>query len=370
MRIRNWLRKIALWQAVMVIAILAWGFSEGLRAIALPAAQQRLQPTLTGEAFIAGRTAAAINHIMAHNLPIDPWARAAGGLFRWGLFRSGGPQVRVGCDGWLFLNEELRPWPDAEAAMGERVAALARIRDQLAARNIALLVAVVPDKARVHGDRLCGAPLSAQAAARHDQFIAALEARNLSPLPLLAPLQALAARQDAYWRTDTHWNQDGAATAAQAIAARAAGLTLDRPGGFTTTRDVILTPGPGDLLRLMGLDILPDGLRPPIDRQYLAHTREPEASGGLLDDDADAPQVALIGSSYSVNANFHGALQEALGTRVTNLARAGGGFSGAASDYFSGATFRESPPRLVIWEIPERVIGQPVTPEERAFLER
>ncbi|TCH96853.1 cell division protein FtsQ [Roseococcus sp. SYP-B2431] len=366
---QGWLRKTAIWQAVLVIAILAWGLSEGLRAIALPAAQQRLQPNLNGEAFLAGRTAGAINHIMAHNLPIDPWARAAGGLFRWGLFRSGGPQVRVGCDGWLFLTEELRPWPDAEAIMAERVDALARIRDRLAARNIALLVAVVPDKARVHGDRLCGAPLSAQSAARYDRLMAALSAKDLAPVPLLPPLQALAARQDAYWRTDTHWNQDGAAVAAQAIAARAQGVGIDRPGGFATTRDAALTPGPGDLLRLMGLDILPDGLRPRIDRQHLARTREPEASGGLLDD-AGAPQVTLIGSSYSVNANFHGALQEALGAKVTNLARAGGGFSGAASDYFAGATFRESPPRLIIWEIPERVIGQPITPEERAFFAR
>jgi alginate O-acetyltransferase complex protein AlgJ len=366
---QNWLRRIAAWQAFLVIAILAWGLSEGVRAIALPAAQQRLQPTLNGQAFLAGRTAAAINHIMAHNLPIDPWARAAGGLFRWGLFRSGGPQVRVGCDGWLFLTEELRPWPDADAVMAERVDALARIRDRLAAQNIALVVAVVPDKARVHGDRLCGTPLSAQSAARYDRFLAALSAKNLAPVSLLPPLQALAARQDAYWRTDTHWNQDGAAVAAQAIAARAQGIGIDRPGGFTTTRDATPTPGPGDLLRLMGLDILPDGLRPPIDRQHLAHTSEPESGGGLLDD-AGAPQVALIGSSYSVNANFHGALQEALGAKVTNLARAGGGFSGAASDYFTGMTFRESPPRLIIWEIPERVISQPITAEERTFFAR
>jgi alginate O-acetyltransferase complex protein AlgJ len=366
---QNWLRKIAVWQAVLVIAILAWGLSEGVRAIALPAAQQRLQPTLNGQAFLAGRTAAAVNHIMAHNLPIDPWARAAGGLFRWGLFRSGGPQVRVGCDGWLFLTEELRPWPDADAILAERVEALARIRDRLAAQNIALIVAVVPDKARVHGDRLCGAPLSAQSAARYDRLLAALSAKSLAPVSLLPPLQTLAARQDAYWRTDTHWNQDGAAAAAQAIAISAQAVNLDRPGGFTTTRDAALTPGPGDLLRLMGLDILPDGLRPAIDRQHLAHTSEPEAAGGLLDD-AGAPQVALIGSSYSVNANFHGALQEALGTKVTNLARAGGGFSGAASDYFAGVTFRESPPRLIIWEIPERVISQPITPEERTFFAR
>ncbi|WP_424814604.1 alginate O-acetyltransferase AlgX-related protein [Roseococcus sp. YIM B11640] len=366
---QNWLRKIAVWQAVLVIAILAWGFTEGVRAIALPAAQQRLQPTLNGEAFLAGRTAAAVNHIMAHNLPIDPWARAAGGFFRWRFFHSGGPQVRVGCNGWLFLNEELRPWPDADRVMAERAEALARIRARLAAQNVTLIVAVVPDKARVHHAELCGAPISAQSEARYARLLSTMRAQGLAPISLLEPLQALAAQRPAYWRTDTHWNQDGAAAAAAAIAAGAQAATIDRPGGFTTRHDAAETAGPGDLLRLMGLDILPDGLRPPIDRQHLAHTDEPASGGGLLDDEG-APQVALIGSSYSVNANFHGALQQALGAKVTNLAQAGGGFAGAASAYFAGATFREAPPRLIIWEIPERVMGQPITAEERAFFAR
>ena len=118
----------------------------------------------------------------------------------------------------------------------------------------------------------------------------------------------------------------------------------------------------------MGLDILPDGWRPAPDRQRLAQTEAPApAAGGLLDD-AAAPQVALIGSSYSMNANFHGFLQEALGAAVTNLAQAGGGFAGAATTYFAGATFREAPPRVIIWEIPERVMVQPIGEAERAFL--
>ncbi|MDB5414932.1 MAG: cell division protein FtsQ [Rubritepida sp.] len=367
---RNWLWRMAVAQALVVIGILAWGMSEGIRAIDSPSAQTRLQPTLNFEAFLAGRTAGAVNYVMAHNLPIDPWARAAGGLFRWGLFRSGGPQVRVGCNDWLFLNEELRTWPDAEAAMAERAEALSRIRTRLAAQNIALVVAVVPDKARVHHDQLCGAPLSAEAEGRYDRMMAALESRGLAPISLLPRLQALAVERPAFWRTDTHWNQEGAAAAAVEIARHAQSLNIDRPGGFTTRLAAEETNGPGDLLRLMGLDIVPDWLRPPVDRQHLAHTDAPEpAGGGLLDDDA-APQVALIGSSYSINANFHGALQEALGAAVTNLAQAGGGFSGAASTYFSGVTFRESPPRLIIWEIPERVMVQPVTADERAFFAR
>ena len=109
--------RIARLQALAAIALLLWGLGQGIAALADPASRQRLAETLTWEAFLAGRTAGAINHVMAHALPADPWLRAAGGLLRWGLFRSGGPQVAVGCDGWLFLTEELRPWPGAQAAM-------------------------------------------------------------------------------------------------------------------------------------------------------------------------------------------------------------------------------------------------------------
>ena len=370
---QNWLRRMATFQAAAFIGVLTWGAYQGVSAIQSAPAQQRLRPTLTLEAFLAGRFAAAVNYVMAHNLPIDPYVRAAGGLFRWRLFNSGGPQVRIGCNNWLFLNEELRPWPEADAAMAERVAGLARIRARLAAQNVTLIVAVVPDKARVHGGELCGAPLSAQAEARYAQLVAALEAGGMAPLSLLPVMRALATQRPGYWRTDTHWNQDGAAAASTAIAERARMLDIGRPnasggGGFTTRFAEAQTDGPGDLLRLMGLDIMPDGWRPPPDRQRLARTEEPApAAGGLLDD-AAAPQVALIGSSYSMNANFHGFLQEALGAAVTNLAQAGGGFAGAATAYFAGATFREAPPRVIIWEIPERVMVQPIGEAERAFL--
>ena len=85
-------------------------------------------------------------------------------------------------------------------------------------------------------------------------------------------------------------------------------------------------------------------------------------------DETPAPQVVLLGSSYSVNGNFHGALQEALGASVANFGQAGAGFAGAAMRYFASPAWRESPPRIVVWEVLERALGQPLSAEERAFL--
>ena len=352
--------------ALAMLALLGWGAWQGVAALRAPATRARVAETLTPEAFLGGGTAAAVNHAMAHDLPADPLLRAAGGVLRWGIFGSGGPAVRVGCDGWLFLTEELRPWPDAAAAMAERAAALGRIRARLAAEGVALLVAVVPDKARVESGQLCGAPRAAAAVARLPEWLGLLRGQGV---PALSLLDTLAAVQPAYWRTDTHWNQAGAAAAAAAVAEATAGLPLRRAELVRTVAAPAEADGPGDLLRLMSLDRVPDALRPAPDRQYPEHTEAAGEAAGLLDETPPA-EVVLLGSSYSVNANFHGRLQQALASTVASHARAGGGFAGAARGYFAGESWATAKPKLLVWEIPERVVGQPIGAEERDFLER
>jgi alginate O-acetyltransferase complex protein AlgJ len=361
----------AMGQGVAIIALLGWGFWQGITAMSNPEAIERIRQTLSFQSFLKGETAAAVNHAMAHNLPVDPQFRAVGGVLRWKLFGAAGTQVRAGCDGWLFLTEELRPWPDAEAHQAERVAALKRAADKLAIQNIQLLIAVVPDKARLYAEELCGAPHSAQAVARYPAFTASLQSAGLHSLGLLPAMEAAKREAPAFYRTDTHWSQSGAAAAANAIAPVVASMGIEPAERFRTTPEPTETNGPGDLLRLMSLDKVPDWLRPAPDRQRRDSTeaeQPTEAGGGLLDE-TPAPPVVLVGSSYSVNANFHGRLQQALGVTVANFAEAGGGFFRAANAYFTGQAFKETPPKLVVWEIPERVIGQPIDAAERRFLE-
>ena len=348
-----------------MIALLAWGAWQGIAALREPATRARIAATLTLEGFLGGHTAAAVNHAMAHGLPADPALRAAGGVLRWGLFGSGGPAVRVGCDGWLFLAEELRPWPDAAAAMEERAAALGRLRAKLAGEGVALLVAVVPDKARLEAAQSSAAPRARRRRWRGCRTgWACCGRRGSRPCRCSSPWQAAA---PAFWRTDTHWNQPGAAASAAAIAEATATLPLARAEAFRTASAPEEANGPGDLLRLMSLDQVPDALRPAPDRQHQELTEAAGEAAGLLDETPPA-EVVLLGSSYSVNANFHGRLQQALASTVASHAKAGGGFAGAAREYFAGTAWREARPKLLVWEIPERVVGQPIGAEEREFL--
>jgi alginate O-acetyltransferase complex protein AlgJ len=354
-------------QGCAMIAILAIGFGLGVATLASPGPHRRLLEALTPKAFFGGQTAAAVNYAMAHDLPIGDALSTAGGILRWRLFDSGGPQVTVGCGDWLFLTEELRPWPGSQAAMQARADAVHTVAAGLAAKGIALQVVLVPDKRRVEAEGACGVPYSEQSRGRYAAFNA-----MLIGLPVVDLLQTFTGiRTPVYYRTDTHWNQDGAAIAAAATAAATeAPIGRDRP--FHTEFGP-QAKRPGDLLRLMSLDHVPDlalPLRPLPDIESPATTTEtnpPADTGGLLDD-APVPEIVLIGSSYSVNANFLGALEEALSAPVGQFAQAGGAFWGSARDYFRSPAFRETPPKLVIWEIPERVVNQPITDEEAAFL--
>jgi alginate O-acetyltransferase complex protein AlgJ len=352
---------------VIMAALLGIGFCLAAAALISSAGERRLARELSLDSLVSGRTAAAVNYVAAHHLPIGPTLQMLGGIWRWRIFGAGGPQVWVGRDDWLFLIDELRPWPHAEAEMSSRVDLARRVAARLRGQDIDLLVALVPDKARQAAALLDG-PRTAQADRRYDVLVAALREAGLAVVDLRAALTDPDGAS--FYRADTHWNQAGAARAAAAIArAVTPPLARDRPARTVAAAE--LTEGPGDLLRLMSLDKVPDGLpialRPPNDREHKATTQELDDGGaGLLDEPA-APQVALIGSSYSRHGNFAGALAEALATRVPNLAEAGGGFSGAIRRYLDSIALRETPPKLVIWEIPERVMPQPPTQNDLAL---
>jgi alginate O-acetyltransferase complex protein AlgJ len=350
-----------------MVLLLAVGFWQGAAALISPESRIRLTQVLNPSAILAGRTAAAINLVMSHDLPADPALRAAGGILRWGLFRSGGPQVEVGCRNWLFLTEEMRPWPGAETAMRDRADIVRRVAEQLRLHGIGLRVVVVPDKARVQSGDLCGLRYSTQARDRYADFNALLQERSVQHVDLLQPFLAAQAARPLYYRTDTHWNQEGAHLGAQLVAGQI-GKELGA-AVFHTSAAVDTVQRAGDLLRLMSLDKVPDTigfrLRPAPDTELTEHTTEVKApAAGSLLDDGPAIEAVLLGSSFSMNANFAGRLQQELGMPVSIFARLGGGFAGSASQYFAGIAFHDTPPRLVIWEFPERVLGQPLGDDE------
>lgn len=309
-----------------------------------------------------------ITHRIAKELAKAPLPSEAADLERassWLLLGDTGPRVRPGCTQWLFLSDELkldRHAADNAQAKADAVIALQRSLQQ---RGIRLLVSVVPDKSRIAASELCGLTRPTASQARIQQWAQKLQAAGVTTLDLTASLQPLGA--SAFLRTDTHWSEAGAQAAAQAIAEQVKGMGLSAtPSKTFDTRQEPLAPRPGDLVRLAGIDWLPVALQPPQEQVApTVITERAEAvsdAGDNLDDlfgDDNLPNVALIGTSFSRNSSFVGFLQRALSAPVGNFAKDGGEFSGAAKAYFDSPAFRQTPPQLVIWEIPERDLQTP-----------
>ncbi len=68
------------------------------------------------------------------------------------------------------------------------------------------------------------------------------------------------------------------------------------------------------------------------------------------------PEIVLIGTSFSEQgksfANFAGHLRVALSADINNQSLGGGGISKSISDFLGANTFKKTPPKILIWEIP------------------
>lgn len=347
---------------MVMLAFLIAGLASVLWAM-LVSNKVALQPTQTfsQEQILDG----ALTQHIAKELSNVALAKKAADLERaasWLLIGDTGARVRQGCPGWLFLADENRIYPHAQANAEAKAQKVAAVRDWLAQRNIRLLVALVPDKSRIAAEQLCGVARSPALNDRAARWQAELQRSGVEVLDLAPLLQPLGSA--AYLRTDTHWSELGAEVAAKAVAARVTQLGVSATPALQLYRTVEAESlRPGDLVRLAGLDWLPQPLQPQgeyvAQSQFGRHGESEAASEDDLFGDSQLPNVALIGTSFSRNSNFVPFLEQALGASLGNFAKDGGEFSGAATDYFTSPAFRETPPQLLIWEIPERDLQSP-----------
>jgi alginate O-acetyltransferase complex protein AlgJ len=284
----------------------------------------------------------------------------------WLVLRDLGPDVHRGEGDWLFLDEELRVYPGGEAHAAARAATAAQVSRALAARHIALLVVVVPDKSRVEAAHLGELRWPPELEARVRDWNAKLEAAGVPTLDLTPVLSNASA--PAFLRTDTHWTEHGSTLAAQAVAARLHDMHAsegDPVPSVVVSRTERTTWG--DLVHLAGIDALPASLKPAPDTdvQSVVETRSESTD---LFGTAALPSTVLLGTSFSRRGNFHAFLQQASRALVADYAVDGGDFSGAARSYFAGEVFAKNPPRTIVWEVPERVLTSPIGEAEKAWM--
>jgi alginate O-acetyltransferase complex protein AlgJ len=315
--------------------------------------------------FRRGEQTAAYEAAFNQALPFREGGITTWGILEYIIFREGREGVVVGEGDWLFSDEEIAFYPDAEAETARKLRFIERVDDELSAQGVELIVALVPDKVRVYSEHL-GRPLPSYTRDRYDTFRRALLAQDLHAPDLLLPLLEAKASQAVFLRTDTHWTPAGAAVVAHALAESLPREAL--PGLFAVPYETEVTgrqQHEGDLLNFLPLGPLQERLGPPPDTLEVRQTRalgpEAEGAGGLFGE-VSVP-VALVGTSYSANSDWHfaEALEGALGAAVLNLATEGRGPLPPMRDYLESRELQDTPPVVVVWEIPERYLPAPET---------
>lgn len=341
--------------AIVFIAVMVAGLWQIASAMGMI---ERMDIPRTWLDFTEGRTTGGLEKQLDQKLPARKNLIAFANGLRYATTGGAGEQVRAGKGDWLFMTDELRFYPDGGKNLSDRMSLLGHFARKLDVLGVKLVVALVPDKARVYEDRLSNGRYPAVNRSRYADALAALSDQGVAVVDLLSPLGRGATQGDVYYHSDTHWNQSGALIAAQAVAASVRPVILDSERiTFVTKQEGDSVTRSGDLIRLMGLEEVPRPFRPVGDKEAVAITTQSSRDSSMaLFGDTEVP-VVLTGTSYSLRGNFHGYLQQALSVKVLNAAKDGGGFLQAATAYLTDDAFRTSRPKVLVWEIPERFLS-------------
>ncbi|WP_051361794.1 alginate O-acetyltransferase [Solimonas soli] len=337
-------------------------FALAVLAVALAAlvSARHFEPKVDAQ-VLDGRMAQDFEHHYDQSFPARGFGISLWAAIDYLLFDEAQTGVVAGRDGWLYTDEEFNVVDGAERVVEHNLALVDRVRDALAAKNVQLVVAVVPAKARVYPEHLRAGHLPpALHRGLYDHAQAALVAAEVAHPDLFDPLEAGKARAPTFLRTDTHWTPFGARLAARSVAASVR-QELPAPAtrsAYTTTVQPTREHR-GDLFNFLPLEPYFGWLLPRADT--ITPTQTTADAGGDLFGASAAPRIALVGTSYSANPNwnFVGALEQQLGEDIANYAKDGEGPFVPMDRYLHGGDFAAAPPQLVIWEIPERYLAMP-----------
>jgi alginate O-acetyltransferase complex protein AlgJ len=276
------------------------------------------------------------------------------------LFNAGRPGVLIGEGEWLYSDEEFKPVADGQQQLRDNLALIRGVQAHLAQRDVLLVLAVVPAKARLYPEHIGEHPISPLRQDLYQRFHRALRRADIAAPDLLQPLQTGKPRGQLFLRTDTHWTPLGADIAAQHLSKTVqAAVELNGEPQVFVTEVTGQAAYQGDLSSFLPLDPLFSQLLPSADllQQQETHPAQPLDNAAALLGEVELP-VALVGTSYSANPawNFAGALRQHLKRDLSNHAEDGQGPIVPMLKYLQSDEFKNTPPQLVIWEFPERYL--------------
>jgi alginate O-acetyltransferase complex protein AlgJ len=249
---------------------------------------------------------------------------------------------------WLFPTWESLTDPGT-AGIADAIATIAATNQTLHAGGIALLVLVVPLKARLYPDKLPdGVAISPEVATRYASILAQLAAAKIPTFDVDAVLRGLT--EPTFFRTDYHWTEWSAEAVARACAEHLRALAPLPPSATA------LPPlGPwsqdqheGDLASLLPADRQKAVGQETITIRAIDASREELLDGSAAD-------VHVVGNSFSMPyLGFPEMLAETLSEPVGVSAKFGNaGPWETMVEYLESPPFTANRPRAIVWQFVE-----------------
>ncbi len=323
-----------------------------------------LPPRRSWEMVTSGRYTKAWEKHLQESSPLTVQGRglASEALYLLGLYDS--ERVHVGRDGWLFLRYGLDYNPawwlnDQDRFAARRSRFLQALRQRAEAKDLRVLVLLVPDKDRIYPEK-CWASGELPPAKRGLYGLLRRELADHGFAVVDGERAMLAAKAQApdqllFHPRDSHWTLHGAMVFAAAVRARIAELGWEELLGpeLAYRRAPIDAAFDPDLVGMLGFRV--GGAL----QQRLRHRHQgevpvpPEPGFGLVQPSAG---VALAGTSYSANG-LTLALPLALSRRIDmrGVVEGRGPFPGLLQT-LAAIESGQLRARLVLWEWPERCV--------------
>jgi hypothetical protein len=300
---------------------------------------------------------------------VAAWLRPVHRQLRWWLMRDLGDKAVACSDGWAFYGPNLqylgeRYFRDLKSsqAVDDPVETIADFAQQLARRNIRLLLVPIPTKANIAPGHLRHTlEPSIDLAVHTRRFMNELRARGVDVLDLHTPFveeQRAHPDKDLYLAADTHWTGDGARFAAGLLAARVREML--GPAPLQPTRNyrreavtVLRRPDIPRMSRLPG-EVVAFPAQPTVAYRVLDQ-------GGQAYADDDDSQILLLGDSFSriyqtdepLAAGWIANLAYELHTPLSTIVNDGGASTLVRQELARSPELLKGK-RLVVWSFVER----------------
>jgi len=359
-------------QIVLVVAFLAIVYGVGIAQTVL-----EVRDGDSPHIFDLFRSPPAVSHLRSFEdeLETQSWfaktLRPQMHYLQYSLLNNGGDKAVIGLDGWWFYRPGLRYLvespindPIAHTGPAETLAAIVAFRDQLAERNIQLLVVPVPGKASVYPHKLtrrigAGQSLSAS---HTDALMAALSGEGVEVVDLSNALAATGAIEEidadpSFLARDTHWTPTGLQRAVDAVSDRIRELNWITPGNVAYQTRPVQVDRSSDIVRMLRLPRVEEQFAPEtVNCEQVIH---PDTGQPYTDDENS--DILILGDSFlriyerdePGSAGFIAHMASALSQPVASIVNDGGASTLVRQELARKAHLLDGK-RLVIWEFVER----------------